>query len=329
MIGRDRPRCVVGSGSLLACLLGVLPVRAQQAASTEPEDELEFEAVAEVEAPPREPTKRTLEQEQLTTVPGTRGDALRAIEVMPGVARTQFATNPGPPSLRGSPPSESLVLLDGAQMPLLYHFGGLTSVFNSQLLESVSLYPGNFSARYGRAAGGAVEVRARDPRSDGLHAQVEISAIDSYALAETPLSARSGIALAARRSSIDPFIDLMIDDDVRADPTRQRVVAGVGLRIDERDQIEAPQVEILEWNQIDAQDVDHGAVFCATDDPGQGDESDHAGHRNRMAQAPDQPETAHQRQGQAEQDDGYIAKPAKHHPDDQEDDRQRRGRRAH
>lgn len=177
------------------------------------EDELEFEAVAEVEAPPREPTKHSIEEEQLTRIPGTRGDALRAIEVLPGVSRTQFATNFGPPLLRGSSSEESLVVLDGAQVPVLYHFGGLTSFFNSYLLEEVSLYPGNYQSRYGRAAGGVVEAKVRDPKTDGFHAMLELSMIDSFALAESPLGEKTALALAARRSNIDLFFDAAISDD--------------------------------------------------------------------------------------------------------------------
>jgi hypothetical protein len=178
--------------------------------------EPEYEGIAEVDAPAREPTKRALEMAELTTVPGTRGDALRAIEIMPGVGRTQFGGNAGPPLLRGATSNESLVLIDGAPAPLLYHFGGLTSVFNSHLLESVTLYPGNYSARYGRAAGGAVDVRVRDPKSDRLHLMLELSVIDSFALVESPLAPRTSIALAVRRSNVDPFIDALIDDDSTA-----------------------------------------------------------------------------------------------------------------
>jgi TonB dependent receptor/TonB-dependent Receptor Plug Domain len=180
------------------------------------EQEPTFEGVAEVEVPPREATRRTLEQEQLTTIAGTRGDAFRAVEVMPGVGRTQFGTNPGPPLLRGSPSSESTVFVDGGQLPLLYHFGGLTSFFNSHLLESVTLYPGNYSARYGRAAGGTIEAKVRDPKSDAPRLMLELSAIDSFVLAEGPLGERTSIAVAGRRSNVDLFIDALISDDSTA-----------------------------------------------------------------------------------------------------------------
>ncbi len=185
---------------------------AEPAADAEPE----FEGVAKVEAPPAEPTKRVLDEQQLTAIPGTRGDGIRAVEVLPGVGRSQFGSNPGAPPLRGSPSAEGAVFFDGAAMPLLYHFGGLTSVFNSHLLESVTLYPGNYPARYGRAAGGIVAARIRDPKSDRYHLKLELSAIDSFALVEGPLGERTALALAARRSNVDFFIDSVIDDDSTA-----------------------------------------------------------------------------------------------------------------
>lgn len=186
---------------------------APEAEVSEGEDEMEFSATAEVTAPPREPTKHSVDQELLTRIPGTRGDALRAIEIMPGVGRTPFAASDQAPMLRGSSGDESLVLMDGAAVPLIYHFGGLTSFFNSHLLERVDLYPGNYSARYGRAAGGVVEVRARDPRTDRIHARVELSAIDSQALVEAPIGKRSALALAARRSNIDFFFKALVPED--------------------------------------------------------------------------------------------------------------------
>jgi hypothetical protein len=188
------------------------PLHAEPAEEEEPE----FEAVAEVDAPPTEPTKRVLAQTELTTLPGTRGDAVRAVEVLPGVGRTQFGSNPGAPPLRGSASNESAVFFDGSAAPTLYHFGGLTSVFNSHLLESVTLYPGNYSARYGRQAGGIIEARVREPKADRAHFKLELSLLDSFALAEGPASQRTSVAVAARRSNVDLFISSMIDDESTA-----------------------------------------------------------------------------------------------------------------
>jgi hypothetical protein len=247
----------------LLCWGAVVVASPGRAWAADDDEEPEFEGVAEVEAPAREPTKRTLDEAQLTTIPGTRGDALRAIEIMPGVSRTQFATNGGPPLLRGSASGESLVLFDGAPAPLIYHFGGLTSVFNSHLLESVTLYPGNFSTRFGRASGGAVEARIRDPKSDRLHAMLELSAIDSFVLTEGPLGGSSSLALAARRSNIDFFFEALLDDDstaVVAAPVYWDYQAILAHRFDS-----VNKLRVLAYGSSDAFELHLGKA--ANDDP--------------------------------------------------------------
>lgn len=172
-------------------------------------DDEVYEAVAEVKAPPRQATRRELDARELTTVPGTSGDPLRAIDVLPGVARS----SDGEPILRGAAQHESAVFIDGASVPFLYHFGGVRSVIHPRLVEKVDVYPGNFSVRYGRATGGIVEARMRDPRSDGLHGELELSLLDSSALIEGPIADGLSFEAAARRSNIDFVFDNFVPDD--------------------------------------------------------------------------------------------------------------------
>lgn len=176
------------------------------------EDEEEFGAVAVVDAPPREITRRTIRGEQLRIIPGTGGDALRAVEILPGVARPPFGA--GALIVRGSAPGDSEVFFEGVSVPLLYHFGGLKSVINSRLLESIDFYPGNFSSRYGRRTGGILEVSLRDPATDGFHGVLEASAIDISVIAEGPITENFAIAVAARRSLIDLVFESIVPEDV-------------------------------------------------------------------------------------------------------------------
>jgi hypothetical protein len=206
-------------------------------ASTKPEqpadDELEFEATAEVEAPPREVTKRSVDNSTITRVPGTRGDALRAIELMPGVARTGLGQ--GDPILRGAAAGESQVYLDGTPVPFMFHFGGLTSFMSSRLVEKVDVYPGNFSTRYGRSVGGVVEVTERDPASDRFHAAVDVNLIDSSAFVEAPITENLAVAAAVRRSNIDFVFKNFVPKgayDVVAAPTYIDYQALVSYRLD-------------------------------------------------------------------------------------------------
>lgn len=169
-------------------------------------------ATADVEAPPTEATKRQLTEEQLTTIPGTRGDPLRAIEILPGVGRIPFGENDGAPRLRGSSTEDSRVLLDGVPVPILYHFGGLTSFFNPYLLEGVDLRPGNHSTRFGRASAGVVDAHVKKAQPQKLHAALELSLIDDSVLVDAPLGEDTSVALAARRSNIDFVFEQLVPE---------------------------------------------------------------------------------------------------------------------
>lgn len=165
--------------------------------------------VAEVEVrgvrPPREVTSFTLDQSELNRIPGTSGDALHALENLPGVAR--------PPALsgllivRGSAPQDSAYFVDGTPIPIVYHFGGLFAVIPTEAIDHIDFYPGNFSAQYGRAMGGIVNVGLIDPKSDRLHALAEVNLIDSRVLVQGPVFDTGWkFTVAARRSYIDLWL---------------------------------------------------------------------------------------------------------------------------
>jgi hypothetical protein len=169
-----------------------------------------FVATARVEAPPREVTRRSLGATELTKVAGTRGDPIRAVELLPGVTRSAAAD--GPPILRGANPQDSALYIEGAPAPLLYHLGGLSSVVHARVLESVDVYPSNFSVRYGRKAGGVVEARLRDPKVDRFHGALDLNIIDSSVVVETPVGESFGVLAAVRRSNVDAFLAAAADN---------------------------------------------------------------------------------------------------------------------
>jgi TonB family protein len=189
----------------------VTQVTYRLAKPTVEKEEWSFGAVARVKAPPREVTRRTIEREELTRVAGTRGDALRTIELLPGVSRPPLGA--GLVLIRGSAPGDSQVFLEGMPVPLLYHFGGLTSFINSRALDRIDFYPGNFSARYGRQIGGIIDVGVRDPRSDGYHGVLDVNVpLDSSLLVEGPLGEKASFMAGGRRSYAGEVITALIPE---------------------------------------------------------------------------------------------------------------------
>ena len=184
----------------------------------------ELEVTVTGERPPREVTRRTIERREIERIPGTSGDALRSVENMPGVAR--------PPGLaglliiRGSYPEDTQVFVDGSNIPIIYHFGGLRSVFPTELVERIDFYPGNFSAQYGRAMGGIIDVslRAPDTTCKGPYGKAtdkkgcfngiaSIDLIEGRALLQGPLPVKGWtFAAGARRSWVDAWLGPVLRD---------------------------------------------------------------------------------------------------------------------
>ncbi len=164
-----------------------------------------IEVTVQGERPPREVTRRTIERREIDRIPGTGGDALRSLQSLPGVARSGF----GLLIVRGSAPQDTLTFIDRTPVPIIYHFGGLSSVVPTEMLEKIDFYPGNFSAVYGRAMGGIVDVGLRSPKQDGkYHGVVQLDLIDGRVLLEGPVPYLKDwtFIAAGRRSWVDAWL---------------------------------------------------------------------------------------------------------------------------
>ena len=158
----------------------------------------------------KEVAKRTLTMEEIRKIPGTQGDALKVVQNLPGVARIPFGG--GGLVIRGSNPGDSGSTINRHFIPLVFHFGGIRSIFPSELLESIEFYPGNFTPEFGRYTGGIVDARFRRPKDDRIHARVEADVFDAGVLLEGPVSENATFAVAGRRSYIDAALGALPDD---------------------------------------------------------------------------------------------------------------------
>ena len=170
-----------------------------------------YETVVHGAREKKEVSQMTISLQEIQRIPGTTGDALKVIQNLPGVARPPL--NGGLIVIRGTSPRDSGIFLDGERIPLLFHFGGLTAVYNSELLESVDYLPGNFSSYYGGVVGGVVDVKSRNPRTDGFHGVLEVNAYNANVVLETPITDTLSIAAAYRRSYIDLILPLFLKAD--------------------------------------------------------------------------------------------------------------------
>jgi len=173
-----------------------------------------MEAVVRGQRDRKEIAVHEVSTDEIATVPGTQGDVLKVIQDFPGVARAPFGL--GLLIVRGSAPQDTVVYMDGVQIPLLFHFLALTAVVNSDVITGLDFYPGNFSAYYGNAMGGAVEIRTRDPKNE-WHGAGHVDLYDGAAMVEGPLAGGSFFA-SVRRSWVDEVLRAVVPSGLTVAP---------------------------------------------------------------------------------------------------------------
>lgn len=144
------------------------------------------------------PLTYRLTADDIRALPGAGGDALRALQILPGVSRIPFSF--GGLVLRGASPRDTAVFIDGTEIPFAFHTGGLVSVYPSDSLADVQLVASGFDASYGRAQGGIVTLTTREPRRDRWRVGGEVGDFESAAVAEGPVGGDGGILLGVRKS---------------------------------------------------------------------------------------------------------------------------------
>jgi TonB family protein len=161
---------------------------------------------------PRKEVSRTIVDHQtIEKIPGAAGDPLAVVQDLAGVARVPFGQ--GDIIVRGSAPRDTRVFVAGAEIPTVYHFGGLRSVLPLAVVESIDFYPGNFSPYYGRATGGIIDVSLKRLQPARVGGYVDVNLLDSGFYLEFPLGPRAMVAFAARRSYVDVLLDAFFPDD--------------------------------------------------------------------------------------------------------------------
>jgi TonB family protein len=162
----------------------------------------------------KSPMVQSFTRAEVRQLPGAFGDPFRAIEVLPGV--TPIVSGLPYFYVRGAPPGNVGYFLDGVRVPYLYHVGLGPSVVHPAMIDSVSLYPGGYPARFGRYAGGIVSGETTEPRDD-LHGEANIRLLDVGALAETGFAGGRGTILLGGRYSYTAAILSLVAKDVALD----------------------------------------------------------------------------------------------------------------
>lgn len=168
-----------------------------------------YKATAEAPPEPGEMTRRSISVEEIQKIPGGNGDGFKVVQNLPSVSRATAGS--GQIIVRGSAPGDTIINIEGVKIPILYHFGGVYSIINTDILQGIDFSPGGYSVKYGRQTGGLLTARLAVPATgETWHGYVESNVFHTGFLLKGPVGEKTNLVFAARRSYIDAVLATVV-----------------------------------------------------------------------------------------------------------------------
>ncbi len=178
----------------------------------EKESYLSFETTVVGQKAKRDQTQKTLTQEQFLSMPGSGGDPVKAVQNLPGVNRVQGFSSQV--VVQGGEPKDTAYNIDGHAIPIVFHFGGLTSVVMPEALEQVDYLSAGYGSEYSRATGGIIGLKTKNPEP-GERKKKSFFFVDNLkmgALYEGNIDESSDFLISARASYVGLFLKQIAKD---------------------------------------------------------------------------------------------------------------------
>ncbi len=182
-------------------------------------------ARATAEDPRATPNTMLLEREEIRRSPGSAGDPLRAMDVLPGVVATgEFSSF----TVRGNGPRDNLILIDGIPFDKVAHFdesfgeqegvdgGGRYSIFEPNIVGSARFSPGGWRASEGGKNGSLLELGIADgnPVSSTAGARIDIIGVEADYDGPSYLADNTSLLLSARHFDFSNLFEAIEELDI-------------------------------------------------------------------------------------------------------------------
>ncbi len=146
----------------------------------------------------------TIDVDKIKSLPVIMGetDVIKTLQLLPGVkGGTEGSSGM---YVRGGGPDQNLFLLDGTPLYNVNHMLGFFSAFDANAIKNVTLYKGDFPARFGGRLSSVVDVYLKDGDNSKIHGEGSIGLISSKLFLEGPLfNKNTTFAVSGRRTYLD------------------------------------------------------------------------------------------------------------------------------
>jgi hypothetical protein len=170
-----------------------------------------FQTTVTGKATRRDDQAQALTQEEFIKAPGSfGGDPVRAAQNLPGVGQSGANAQV---IVQGAGPDDTSYLINGHRVPIIFHFGGLSSVIIPEAVDRVELLPSGYGPEYSLALGGVVGLTTKNPRNDRLHGMAFVDLFNAGGLLEGPIDEKSSFLVAGRYSYIGQVLQKVAESN--------------------------------------------------------------------------------------------------------------------
>ena len=165
-----------------------------------------------------------------TNIPRVSSDDLaNALLLIPGVNFIQGGSSGL--SVRGSNPTDNLILFDGIPVLETSHLLGNMSVLNAKYVQQVFVSRGGFDAEFGERAAGLIEITGKSGKNNQPYLDVSANLLNTNVLANIPVSDKLSLTAAWRRSFIDRWHNFLfmrfVDDNADNEVEQNTVTSNI------------------------------------------------------------------------------------------------------
>ena len=146
-------------------------------------------------------SRQSVQGLEIKRIPGTAGDALRALPALPSISVANDFN--GALYIRGGAPEDNVFYFDRSPIGYPYHFGGLVSTLSSEVIERIDVYAGGFGAEFGTDAQAIIDIHSRGGNEQNVGGKLNLNLLYSEGLLEGPIREKGSWYLGGRRSYVD------------------------------------------------------------------------------------------------------------------------------
>jgi hypothetical protein len=147
----------------------------------------------------------TIKPESFGILPGLiEPDILQAIQALPGILSIDETVSNI--NIRGGTHDQNLFLWDGIKMYQSGHFFGLISAFNPYTTKQINIAKNGTSAKYGDGISSIIDMQLSNSIDNEFKAGAGFNLINADAFIKVPLSNKTELQLATRRSITDLIV---------------------------------------------------------------------------------------------------------------------------